>query len=87
MCLAVPGKITEIFVTSGMKMGKVDFGGVMREVCLEAVPDSKIGDYVIVHAGFALNVLSEKEARDTLDAFRELDEVERGIELDKAGQN
>lgn len=80
MCLAVPGKITDMYTTSNMKMGKVDFGGVLREVCLEAVPEATIGNYVIVHAGFALNILSEKEAQDTLAAFRELDEVELEIE-------
>ncbi len=87
MCLAVPGKITEIFLTSSMKMGKVDFGGVIREVCLEAVPEANLGDYVIVHAGFALNILSEKEAEDSLAAFRELDEIENNIELDNQGNN
>lgn len=76
MCLAVPGKITQILETPGLKMGKVDFGGVFREVCLEAVPEAKIGEYVIVHAGFALSVLSEKEAQESLEAFRELGDIE-----------
>lgn len=76
MCLAVPGKIIEITQTPAAKMGRVDFGGVFREVCLEAVPEVKIGDYVIVHAGFALNTLSEREAQETLDALRELGEIE-----------
>jgi hydrogenase expression/formation protein HypC len=81
MCLAVPGKLIEILATSPSKMGKVDFGGVFSEVCLEAVPEATIGEYVIVHAGFALNTLSEEEAQATLDAFRELDalEAELGI--------
>ncbi len=79
MCLAVPGKITEMYSTSSMKMGKVDFGGVVREVCLEAVPDAQIGNYVIVHAGFALSILSEKEAEDSLAAFRELDAIENAL--------
>ncbi len=82
MCLAVPGKIIEIYESSSMKMGKVDFGGVIREVCLEAVPDAQIGNYVIVHAGFALNVLSEKEAEESLEAFRELDEIESSFQAD-----
>ena len=76
MCLAVPGKITEILETPGLKMGKVDFGGVIREVCLEAVPDAIVGNYVIIHAGFALNVLSEKEAQESLAALRELGDIE-----------
>lgn len=82
MCLAVPGKIIEINETPGLKMGKIDFGGVFREACLEAVPEAKIGDYVIIHAGFALSVLSEKEAQETLDAFRELDQIDAELASD-----
>lgn len=84
MCLAVPGKITEIFETPSVKMGKVDFGGVFREVCLEAVPEAIVGQYVIVHAGFALNILSEEEAQATLDAFRELDALEAELGIDES---
>jgi hydrogenase expression/formation protein HypC len=73
MCLAIPGKITEIYTANGMRMAKVDFGGVLRETCLEALPEAKLGDYVIVHAGFALNTLSEKDALETLQIFREMD--------------
>jgi hydrogenase expression/formation protein HypC len=80
MCLAIPGKVVEITDNLGVKMGKVDFGGVSRDVCLEAVPDVVIGNYVIVHAGFALNLLSEEEARATLEAFRELDELNSEIQ-------
>jgi len=76
MCLAVPGKIIEINKTPSALMGKVDFGGVIREVCLEAIPTAKLGEYVIVHAGFALSVLSESEAQETLDALRELGDIE-----------
>ena len=63
MCLAVPGKIVDIHSSGGMKMGNVDFGGVTREVCLEAVPEVQIGNYVIVHAGFALSVLAKKKQK------------------------
>ena len=76
MCLAFPGKITELYDAGGLHMGKVDFGGVFREVCLEAVPEASLGSYVIVHAGFALNVLSEAEAMDSLEALRELGEFD-----------
>ena len=72
MCLAVPGKITEIYESGGMKMGKIDFGGTTREACLEYVPEAKIGDYAIIHVGFALNLLSEAEANQTLDLLREI---------------
>ena len=72
MCLGVPGKIIEISDDHGMRMGKVDFGGVVREACLEALPDAQIGDYTIVHAGFALNILSEEEAMETLTLLRDI---------------
>jgi hydrogenase expression/formation protein HypC len=81
MCLGVPGKIIEIHSTGAMRMAKVDFGGVIREVCIETLPEAKIGDYTIVHAGFALNLLSEEEAQATLDTLRELSEFEDTIEL------
>lgn len=81
MCLAVPGKIVDIYDSAGMRMCKVDFGGVTREVCLQALPDAKIGNYTIVHAGFALNILSASEAKETLDTLRELGEIEE--EMDK----
>ena len=76
MCLAVPGKITEIYSAGTLLMAKIDFGGVVREACIEALPEAKIGDYAIVHAGFALNLLSEVEAQETLDALRQLGAIE-----------
>ncbi len=83
MCLAVPGKVVEITQTPAARMGKVDFGGVLREVCLEAVPEAQLGSYVIVHAGFALNTLSEREAQETLDALKELGDVEAELLTDE----
>jgi hydrogenase expression/formation protein HypC len=74
--LGIPGKIIEIYTSGTLKMAKVDFGGVVREACIETIPDLKIGEYTIIHAGFALNRMSEKEARETLDALRELDELD-----------
>jgi hydrogenase expression/formation protein HypC len=76
MCLGIPGKITEIYTSGTLKMAKVDFGGVIREACIETIPDLQVGEYTIIHAGFALNRMSEKEARETLDALRELDELD-----------
>jgi len=73
MCLGIPGKIIEIFLQENTRMGKVDFNGVELEVCLEAVPEAALGDYVIVHAGFAINTLSEAEAQDTLDILNQLE--------------
>ncbi len=57
-------------------MCKVDFGGVVREACIETLPEAKVGDYTIVHAGFALNLLSEEDAHETLDLLREISAVE-----------
>jgi len=79
MCLGVPGKISEIYTIAAMRMAKVDFGGVFREVCIETLPDAKIGDYTIVHAGFALNLLSEEEAQSTLALLREMAEFEEQL--------
>jgi hydrogenase expression/formation protein HypC len=59
-------------------MAKIDFGGVVREACVEALPEAKVGDYTIIHAGFALNLLSEEEAQTTLAALRELAELQDG---------
>jgi len=72
MCLAIPGKIIEIYEQTGLLMGKVDFGGVIREVCLTYVPEAKIGDYAIIHVGFALNLIDEKEALETLALLDEI---------------
>jgi hydrogenase expression/formation protein HypC len=72
MCLAVPGKIIEIYDANGLLMGKIDFGGVIREACLTYVPEAKIGDYTIIHVGFALNLIDEKEAMETLALLEEI---------------
>jgi hydrogenase expression/formation protein HypC len=72
MCLGIPGKVTEVYTDNEMRMGKVDFGGVAREVCLEAVDEVKVDDYVIVHAGFALSILSEEDAMETLSILNEM---------------
>ena len=83
MCLGVPGKILEIHDRDGLTMAAVDFGGVQREVCLDYVPEARVGDYCLVHVGFALNLLSETEALETLSLLNEiarLDEEPQGIE-------
>lgn len=76
MCLAVPGKIIEIYHDRGLRMCKIDFGGVTREACIETLPEAKIGEYTIVHAGFALNLLSEEDAMETLDLLRQMGSFE-----------
>ncbi len=76
MCLAVPGKILEIYETNGLLMGKIDFGGVTREVCLTYVPEAKVGDYTIIHVGFALNLIDEAEANETLSLLEQISKLE-----------
>jgi hydrogenase expression/formation protein HypC len=76
MCLAVPGRLVETYVEHGVKMGRVDFGGVRRAVCVEHVPAAAIGDWLLVHVGFALTRLDPDEAARLFDLYRELDEVE-----------
>ena len=83
MCLGVPGKILSIEPNAmGLTMGKVSFGGVAKEVCLAYVPEAGVGDYVIVHAGFALNRLDEQEASEVFALLTEMGEVEQadGVE-------
>ena len=77
MCLAVPGKVLEIWENDGTRMARVDFGGVNKEVCLEFVPDIEVGDYTIVHVGFALQRLDEQSALETLALFRQMGELDR----------
>ncbi len=72
MCLGVPGKIIEIYEANGLKMGKIDFGGVYREACLAYVPEAKVGDYTLIHVGFALNIISEEEARETISLINQI---------------
>ncbi len=73
MCLGIPGKVVEIYQRDGMRMGTVDFGGVVREACLEYLPDIQAGDYTIVHVGFGISRLDEKEARETLELLQQMD--------------
>ncbi|HOU43841.1 MAG TPA: HypC/HybG/HupF family hydrogenase formation chaperone [Anaerolineaceae bacterium] len=75
MCLGIPGKIIELYDQSGFLMGKVDFGGVLRECCFVGLPNAQVGQYAVIHAGFALNILSEEEARITIDALQEISDL------------
>jgi len=72
MCLGVPGKIVEIYESNGLSMGKIDFGGVTREACLAYVPEAVIGDYTVIHVGFALHLISEQEATETLSLLQQI---------------
>jgi len=72
MCLGVPGQIVEVREVDGLRMATVDFGGTRREVCLAYVPEAGLGDYVVVHVGFAISVVSESEARETRALLEEI---------------
>jgi hydrogenase expression/formation protein HypC len=72
MCLAIPGKVIEIFDEAGLKMGKVDYAGTVNTVCLEYIPDIQIGQYTVVHAGFALSIIDAEEAVKSFEAWEEL---------------
>ncbi|MBK7142917.1 MAG: HypC/HybG/HupF family hydrogenase formation chaperone [bacterium] len=76
MCLAIPGKVISLHEENGLLMGKVEFGGTLISACLAYVPEVKVGEYVIVHAGFALNVIDEEEAERTFALLKEIGESE-----------
>lgn len=80
MCLSIPGKITEIRQDGSLLMGSVDFGGVSREICLDYVPEAKVGEYVLIHVGFAISLLDEQEAITRLDMLREMAELEDDLD-------
>lgn len=79
MCLGIPGKIIDIYDSNGLTMGKIDFNGLTREACLSYVPEAKVGDYTLIHVGFALNLLSEAEAEETLQLIREISKIDQEV--------
>jgi len=83
MCLGVPGKVVEIFTENGLPMGRIDYAGTLATACLAYVPEIRVGQYTVVHAGFAISIIDEEEAARTFDAFRELEEAmaARGVDI------
>ena len=81
MCLGIPGKVVSVFDEGGVRMARVQFGGVSKNACLEHVPSAVPGDYVIVHVGFALSKVDEAEARRIFDVLAEMKQLE---ELEEA---
>jgi len=79
MCLAVPAQVESIHEENGTRMGRVSFGGVVKEVCLAYLPDIAVGDYTIVHVGFAISRIDEASAQETLRTFAELELLEEGL--------
>jgi hydrogenase expression/formation protein HypC len=74
MCLAIPGRVEEIDAAAAPVMGKVRFGGIRKDICLELTPDVKVGEYVIVHVGFAISKVDENEALETIRMFAQMGE-------------
>ncbi|MCL4273967.1 MAG: HypC/HybG/HupF family hydrogenase formation chaperone [Anaerolineales bacterium] len=81
MCLAIPGKLIDIYQKENLRMAKVDFGGIAREICLEYTPEAKVGDYALVHVGFAISLMDEEEAQETLRLLQEIADI--GDELNE----
>jgi hydrogenase expression/formation protein HypC len=79
MCLGIPGKVVEIWEEAGTRMATVDFGGTTKTVCLAYLPDMRIGEYTIVHAGFAIALLDEESANETLKMFADLGVLEEEL--------
>ena len=74
MCLGIPGKVVEVYQQEDLPMAKVEFGGIVKEACLAYTPEAQVGDYVIVHVGFAISRIDEAEAREI---FSYLEQIER----------
>jgi hydrogenase expression/formation protein HypC len=86
MCLGIPGKVTEIYDSNGTRMGKVDFSGIVKETCLEYVPEVEVGDYTIIHVGFAITKLDEESALETLALFEEIGMLGEELGVEEAAE-
>ena len=75
MCLGIPGRVLEIREQDALPMGKVEFGGIVKEVCLAYVPETQVGDYVLVHVGFAISKIDEEEAREIFSYIEQIDQL------------
>jgi len=76
MCLAIPGRVVEIRNDeNGVRMARANFGGIVKQVCLEYTPEAEVGNYVLVHVGFALGIVDEKEAEQTYQALKNMDQL------------
>ena len=79
MCLAIPGRVEEILIENDLRIGRVNFGGILKRVCLDYVPDVEVGDYTIVHVGFALSKIDAESAEKTLAVFRQMGMLEEEL--------
>ena len=87
MCLAIPGKISALHENTGVPMAKVDFGGITREACMSYLPQARIGDYVLVHVGFAISQVDEEEAARTYQYLSEMDQLSELQDGDPEGDH
>jgi hydrogenase expression/formation protein HypC len=76
---AIPGKLTDIYEKDNLRMAKIDFGGIVKEVCLAYVPEAKIGEYALTHVGFAISLMDEEEAQETLKLLQEVSNFEEEL--------
>jgi len=83
MCLAIPGKVAQIDVNDGIRTGRVQFGGITRQACLDFVPEAKEGDYVMVHVGFAISVVDKEEAERTYALLETMGVLEGELAAEK----
>ena len=79
MCLGIPGKIIEIYERNSLQMAKIDFGGISKEACLAYTPEAKVGQYALIHVGFAISIMNEDEAQETLALLQEMSELASAI--------
>jgi hydrogenase expression/formation protein HypC len=86
MCLGFPGKVIDIYNTDGVRMGKVDFGGLVKEICLAYLPEVVVGDYTIVHVGFAITQLDEQSAQETLALLQQIHALDEELGVTEQGQ-
>ena len=86
MCLGIPGKLLEVYRRDDLPMGKVEFGGIVKETCLVYTPEATVGDYVLVHVGFSLSRLDEAEAQEIFSYLEELHEAAGSEALEASGQ-
>ncbi len=85
MCLGIPGKVEKIFDENGLKMGEINYGGTLNKACLEYVPEIKVGEYTVVHAGFGISIIDEEEAMKSYEAWEELVEHAAKEDVDLYG--
>jgi hydrogenase expression/formation protein HypC len=84
MCLGIPGKVIETYDKDGVQMGKVDFDGIVKEICLSFVPDAEVGDYTIVHVGFGITKVDEASAHETLALMKDMGMLAGELDADVA---